>query len=177
MQLALSPQFALQPWIGLSPIPHSVVSGPWRHWLLDAGSLTQNLKELAPGRFSLSLIDRRFASPTLSESNALHMNSRQDAYIREVALFIDQQPQIFARSIIPRRTLTGHERQLLTLKQKPLGEFLFTHKNMRRGPIEIKRGFLNGKPVWARRSVFYVNHKPLLVCEYFLPSLLQVKAV
>lgn len=176
MQLALSTSFTMQPWTRLQPMPHSLVSGPWRHWLLDTGSLTQNLKDLAPNRFSLALIRRTFAAPSLSECHTLDMPLRRDAYIREVALCIDHQPQIFARSVIPRSTLTGSERQLLTLNKTPLGEFLFRHKNMRRGAIEIKRGTLNGQSVWARRSVFYVNEKPLLVCEYFLPSLLQVNA-
>ena len=176
MQLTLCPQFSLQPWIQLNPMPHSIISGPWRNWLLDTGSLTQNLKNLAPGRFSLQLINRSFFSPSISECRALDMPPRSQAYIREVALCIDEQPQIFARSIIPQSTLTGNERQLLTLNRKPLGEFLFTHNNMRRGPIEIKQAKLNGQMVWARRSVFYVNQKPLLVCEFFLPSLLQVES-
>jgi len=174
MPLVLSPSFTLQPWQGPNPVPRSMVSGPWRNWLLDAGSLTQNLKDLAPGRFSLQLLDRRFSSPSVSECNALGTMIRQQAYIREVALCVDEQPQIFARSIIPRSTLTGNERQLLNLNSKPLGEFLFAHKNMRRGPIEIKQGVLNGQKLWARRSLFFVNNKPLLVCEFFLPSLLQV---
>lgn len=176
MQLVLSPSFSLLPWLRLTPMPHSVVNGPWRHWLLDTGSLTENLKAAAQGRFSLKLIRRHFALPNLSESNAMGIKLRQQAYIREVALCVDDEPQIYARSIIPRQTLTGYERQLLTLNSKPLGEFLFNHRHMRRGPIEIKRAQLNGQMVWARRSIFYVNNKPLLVCEFFLPSLLQISA-
>jgi chorismate--pyruvate lyase len=166
----------MQPWQRLTPMPRSIVDKPWRHWLLDTGSLTQNVKDLAPGRFSLQLLDRRFDQPSLSECNALNIKPRHEAYIREVTLCVDNQAHIYARSIIPRSTLTASERQLLTLQTTPLGEFLFAHKNMRRGPIEIKQGQLNGQTVWARRSIFYVNDKPLLVCEYFLPSLLQVKS-
>lgn len=156
-------------------MPRSIVDNPWRKWLLDTGSLTQNVKDLAPGRFSLQLLDRRFDRPSLSECTALNIPPRHEAYIREVTLCVDNQPHIYARSIIPRSTFTASERQLLKLNNKPLGEFLFAHKHMRRGPIEIKQGQLNGETVWGRRSIFYVNNKPLLVCEYFLPSLLQVK--
>lgn len=172
---ALSSSFTMQPWQTLTPMPRSVVDNPWRSWLLDTGSLTQNVKNLAPGRFSLQLLDRRFDRPSLSECKALSIQPRHEAYIREVTLCVDQQAQIYARSIIPRSTLTASERQLLKLNTKPLGEFLFAHKHMRRGPIEIKQGMLNGETVWGRRSIFYVNDKPLLVCEYFLPSLLHVK--
>ena len=174
--LPLSTAFTMQPWQRLSPMPRSIVDNPWRNWLLDKGSLTQNVKNLAPGRFNLKLLAREFAAPSLSECKALNIPSRHEAYIREVSLCVDEEPQIYARSIIPRSTLTASERQLLKLINKPLGEFLFAHKNMRRGKIEIKQGQLNGQTVWARRSIFYVNEKPLLVCEYFLPSLLQVKS-
>lgn len=174
--LMLSTAFKMQPWHRLSPMPRSIVDNPWRQWLLDKGSLTQNVKNLAPGRFSLKLLARHFAAPCLSECKALNIKSRHEAYIREVALCVDAQAHIYARSIIPRSTLTASERQLLKLNNKPLGEFLFAHKNMRRGPIEIKQSQLNGETVWARRSIFYVNDKPLLVSEYFLPSLLQVES-
>ncbi len=175
--LTLSSSFTMQPWQGLRPMPRSIVDNPWRNWLLDSGSLTQNVKDLAPGRFSLQLLSRRFGRPSLSECKALNIQPRHEAYVREVTLCIDGQAHIYARSIIPRSTLTASERRLLKLNNKPLGEFLFAHKNMRRGPIEIKQGWLNGESVWGRRSIFYVNDKPLLVCEYFLPSLLQVESL
>jgi chorismate--pyruvate lyase len=79
-----------------------------------------------------------------------------------------------ARTVIPHSTLTGAERQLLALNNKPLGEFLFSHKNMSRNSIQIKRGRVDQNLIWGRRSIFKLNNKPLLVSEYFLPSLLEV---
>ncbi len=95
-------------------------------------------------------------------------------FVREVALCIRNQPVVLARSVIPRSTLTGAERQLLVLNTKPLGEFLFSHKHMSRSKIEVKKGTVNQQAVWGRRSIFKLNNKPLLVSEFFLPSLLEV---
>ncbi len=175
MPLSFSPALNQQDWLSLSPMPHSLLSQPWRAWLLDKGSLTQNLKDVSPGNFSVSVTYTGFGRPSLSEAKALNIASRQQVYIREVALCIKGKPVVLARSVIPRSTLTAGERQLLFLKNKPLGEFLFSHKNMRREPIQVKSGKVNGTSVWARRSVFKLNEKPLLVSEYFLSSLLQVK--
>jgi len=172
MTLTFSHHFQHQPWLKLRPLPHSIVAAPWRQWLLDKGSLTQRLKAL-DGQFSVDVISTRYGRPHLSEARLLGIHPRMQVYIREVALCINNQPVVKARSIIPRSTLTGLERQLLWLKDKPLGEFLFQHRNMRRGPIEVKLGKLQGEQVWGRRSCFYLNQKPVLVGEWFLPALID----
>ena len=97
-------------------------------------------------------------------------------YVREVRLCIRHQAVVLARSVIPLSTLCGAERQLLVLNNKPLGEFLFSHKHMSRSAIEVKRGRVNDQAVWGRRSIFKLKGKPLLVSEYFLASLLEVKS-
>ena len=157
-------------------MPHSLLNKPWRSWLLDTGSLTKNLMALAPKQFSVSVLYTGFGRASLSEAKTLDINTREQVYIREVALCLKNQTVVYARSVIPRSTLTGSEQQLLHLNNKPLGEFLFKHKCMSRGEIEVKHGCINGQNTWARRSIFKVNQKPLLVSEYFLPSLFKVNA-
>jgi len=175
MPLTFSAALTQQDWLNLSPMPHSLLTGLWRKWLLDKGSLTQNLKDLSPGDFSVKVTHTGFTRPSLSEARALGIAVRQMVYVREVQLCIRNTAQVLARSVIPRSTLSGAERQLLVLNNKPLGEFLFSHKNMSRSRIEVKKGQVNNQPVWARRSIFKLNDKPLLVSEYFLAGLLEVK--
>lgn len=152
-------------------MPNSLLPRRFSNWLLDKGSLTLRLKNLAPERFTVKVLHTGFERASVSEASTLNINFREQVYIREVALCIDNKPCVFARSVIPRSTLTGTERQLLWLREKPLGEFLFKHKNMSRGAIEIKHGEINRHACWARRSIFKVNQKPLLVSEYFLSEL------
>lgn len=142
--------------------------------MLDPGSLTQNLKALPHGTFSVRPLNVAYGRPTLSEAKALGLPLRARVYIREVGLCLDDNIVVYARSIIPLTTLVGEERKLLTLKNKSMGEILFTHKRMTRGPIQIKGGLINNKPTWARRSAFYLNNKPLLVSEFFAGSLLDI---
>ena len=73
---------------------------------------------------------------------------------------------------MPKSSLTGYESQLLNLGDKPLGGFLFTHPNMSRGKMNafsLKHNPLALK--WARRSVFYLHRKPILVTEAFTQPL------
>jgi chorismate--pyruvate lyase len=92
---------------------------------------------------------------------------------------------VFARTVIPRATLTGPRRRLTRLKTRPLGAVLFADPSMQRGPVEIARltprdklypvalRHLGRQPpeIWGRRSLFTLGGKPLLVSEIFLPGI------
>ena len=117
--------------------------------------------------------------PQLSEQRALELPIRQRALIREVILFGNHQPWVHARSIIPIKTLTGRLRKLRKLDNRPLGALLFSDPAMVRGPIEISNLSMleswpstvpanYGSPVQGRRSLFWLDGKPLLVSEVFL---------
>jgi chorismate--pyruvate lyase len=174
MALTFSNNLTEQNWLNLAPMPHSLIGQPWRQWLLHKGSLTQRLKELNREGFCVQLIHTGIARASLSEARTLGIPTRSSVYVREVNLCIHEKVVVMARTVIPHSTLTGAERQLLALNNKPLGEFLFSHKNMSRNSIQIKRGRVDQNLIWGRRSIFKLNNKPLLVSEYFLPSLLEV---
>lgn len=103
------------------------------------------------------------------------------AVIREVVLYGKDQPWVYARSVLPLSSLTGHLRRLRKFDNRPLGALLFAEPSMRRGKLEIASihpsqvalpaalGVFDA-PLWGRRSVFYLTGKPLLVSEIFLPT-------
>ena len=158
----------------------------WRHWLLDRGSLTQHLTTASKGAFRVSILQQRLMRPQLSEQKVLNMADRSLALIREVLLYGNDQPWVFARSVLPLSSLTGAQRRLQKLDNRPLGALLFADPSMRRGAMQISRikvgqlpllGDLEADiltkpdtPLWGRRSVFYIDQKPLLVSEVFLPD-------
>ncbi|MCL6414317.1 chorismate lyase [Aestuariirhabdus sp. Z084] len=183
IRLPLTTLYANQ-WRPQSHILTSDLPEPWRSWLLDRGSLTQRLMRRYPGGFEVQLIRQRWARPTPSERHCLDIGQREMANIREVLLMGDGVPRVFARSVLPHSTLIGANRCLLHLKNKPLGAFLFGNPAMERGEIEIAPlpvSQLNAhlphrydeQIGWGRRSLFYLGHRPLSVCEVFLPSLFE----
>ena len=154
-------------------------------WLLDPSSLTRRLQLACKGHFSVVPVSQRWQRPQLNEAQALGVRPYQRCFIREVHLLCDDQHWVFARTVIPVRTLTGRQRRLTRLGKKPLGAVLFADPGMRRSHIEIahlKKGQvlfesaikpLVNKPseIWGRRSAFFLDKKPLLVSEIFLPRI------
>ena len=162
-----------------------------RSWLLDSASLTLRIKNHCRGKqlgdFSVKLLHQGMAIPSNDEVQRLKLKHRHYALIREVLLYCGDTPVIFARTVIPVKTLTGPQRQLAHLGNRPLGEFLFAQPALQRDAMEVT-ALTNGHQLydsavqnlhkrpdqlWARRSIFRLRHKPLLVAEVFLPDLLN----
>jgi chorismate--pyruvate lyase len=158
-------------------------SATWRDWLLDQGSLTKRLILASNGDFRVVKLKQGWGRPSLHEARRLNMKPRQLAIIREVILVCRGEPWVYARSIFPLETLIGPLRWLKSLDARPLGDMLFKDPSMRRTLFEI--AILDNmrieqhtklpchKPVWGRRSLFFLKNKPILVAEIFLPALEQ----
>ena len=154
-------------------------------WLLDPTSLTSRLQQTCGGQFSVEPVSQLWQRPMLNEAQALGALPHERCFVREVRLLCDGQPWVFARTVIPIRTLTGPRRHLSRLGKKPLGAVLFADPSMYRSGIEIAKlsegqglfaratADLPRPPanIWGRRSAFFLNHKPLLVSEIFLPPI------
>ncbi len=162
-----------------------------REWLLDSASLTLRIKNYCQsydmGNFSVRVLSQGMGIPSNDEVQRLRLKSRRYALIREVLLYCGETPVIFARTVIPIKTLTGPQRQLGHLGSRPLGEFLFSQPYLQRDAMEVAvlnyghqlfdSAILNihssPERVWARRSIFRLKHKPLLVAEVFLPDIFR----
>lgn len=160
---------------------HRLAPKPLSDWLTLPGSLTRALKRLSDGEFRVDLLEQRWTHPQPSESHALGIPRRHLCLIREVVLYGCDQPWIFARSVLPARTLEGPLHRLRRLDDRPLGEILFADPRIRRGVLEAallipdEHGLshlsrLTDRSVWGRRSVFSLHQRRLLVTEIFLPD-------
>jgi len=166
-------------WRPVALCPPAELPTDWRSWLADEGSLTQRLTAASHGHFSVKVLSQRRGRPRPDEAMALGMTSTRRALIREVVLLGNHQPWVYARSILPLTTLSGRLRVLGKLDDRPLGALLFADPTMTRGPVEVATlpGTAIPPPLapadarlWGRRSVFWLDAKPLLVCEIFLPG-------
>lgn len=140
-------------------------------WLLDPGSLTSRLKQLAGARFNVRVLEEgwlRHTSPALLQCFEPHV-ARQRLWSRKVLLQCGETPWVAAHSLIPVGSMQGPLKRLRRLDERPLGEFLFRDPTLRRFQLELTQA----GDVWGRRSLFYLHNQPLLVAEFFLPALLQ----
>jgi chorismate lyase len=152
-------------------------------WLKDSGSLTARLLELSQRDFRVEVLFQGLAITRLDERRLLNLKSTDAVLVREVILHGKNQPWVFARSLLPLSSLTGQLRQLRKASRKPLGAFLFKQPKLKRSPMlvaEFKPStaiiptqYHQNKSLWGRSSVFYVDQKPLLVSEVFLPDFIQ----
>lgn len=159
-------------------------SAELRPWLHDHGSLTLRLQQRCD-RFSVINLKDSLARIALDESGLLGIAPQQLAWSREVFLCADEQPVVFAHSTCAANQLRGAWQALRTLGNKPLGTLLFSHPQVIRQPLHYKAlrphhplyrratSRLSQPParLWARRSLFYLQHAPLLVTEVFLPEI------
>lgn len=162
-------------------------AGAWRGWLSDRGSLTQRLRERCPG---LRVIRLRQAHglPDEDERRPLRLPRGHLALLREVLLTCGDTPLVFAHSVIPLAGLRGPWVGLSRLGHSPLGAALFANPRIRRHPLQFRRVDARhplyqgaarhlaepSTTLWARRSLFVLDRRPILVTEVFLPPILDL---
>jgi chorismate lyase len=163
-----------------------MLCGAYRQWLIDHGSLTARLKARYSD-FAVQPVLLKNAKAFTDESTLLGLKASQYALIREVLLLGNNQPVVFAHSVLPRASLRGAWNGLGRLGNKPLGATLFANPVVKRTPLEYKKlprqhpismrvaehMRTSPKALWARRSVFQLNCARILVTEVFLPQLLK----
>lgn len=160
----------------------------FRGWLADHGSLTQRLRRCCR-QFSVRPVRVGLIRPNRDECTPLDLKADELAYVREVLLYCDGQPVVFAHSVVPANSLRGPWVAVSRLGSRPLGEALFSNPRVTRGPLQY-RGIpvrhplasqtgragiaVVGQSLWARRSLFSMQGHPLMVTEVFLPAVLAI---
>jgi len=148
----------------------------WQAWLSDTGSLTQKIEQHISQKLQVRVLRDARQSLNSDESRYFHLRPKR-CRIREVLLCKGDTPLVIARSVIPASSILGGNQNLLRLGNKPLGAVLFAKKaNSSKGdPVWQqfqKRYPLLPSKLWARRTLYQLKGKPILVCEVFLPALL-----
>ncbi len=153
-----------------------------QRWLLDPNSLTARLKEHCQ-QFRIELLGQQVELCQANEAFA-GMAAGEKVLVREVLLYCDEKPQVFARSLLPLSSLTGAEQALANLGTQSLGQVLFNNPSLKRQAIEVAEfdehssvvklaadlNLASKHNLWGRRSIFILENKPLMVAEVFLPN-------
>lgn len=157
-------------------------------WLLDPSSLTARLTKSCRN-FRVEVLGQ-IIQPCSADESTSDIEVGEQVLVREVLLYCDDIPQVFARSLLPLKSLTGEEQQLAHLGNQSLGQVLFSKKDLIRKCIEISAfsqssavsklaahlGLPMQAELWGRRSTFLLHEKPLMVAEVFLPNALAYQS-
>jgi chorismate--pyruvate lyase len=165
----------------------------WQTWLGDTGSLTQKIERAIGQKIEVIVLSDGRQTLNSDESRYFHFKLRR-CRVRKVLLCVNQIPLVMAHSIIPTTSASGSNHAILRLGKRPLGEVLFAKshqhskkENKQKNCREIAHLNKNtplrrqcakqfhGLPssIWARRTLYHLKARPLLVTEIFLPSLLN----
>ncbi|QDP03043.1 chorismate lyase [Thalassotalea sp. PS06] len=161
-------------------------------WLLDPTSLTARLKRHCQ-EFRVLLLGQQLQPCPAHEalqnddgSASKGISEGEEVLVREVLLYCDNVPVVFARSLLPSGSLTGEQKALAELGEQPLGQVLFNNPKLTRKVLQVaeiapslrlcelaKMADLEvTHSLWGRRSLFHIEEKPLMVAEVFLPGAL-----
>lgn len=161
-----------------APVPRYL-----RPWIREPGSLTRRVRRSAGEAFAFHRLGEGWARPAVDEALCLGLVPARYAWTREVWLGLADTPQIFARTVVPPALIRGPLAALRRLGERPLGELIFGRRRLGRGPLGLARlrpgdwlyeralartGMAPSEALWARRSVFRLGDRGLLVTEVFL---------
>ncbi|WP_088331452.1 chorismate lyase [Lacimicrobium sp. SS2-24] len=149
-----------------------------KNWLLDTGSLTERLQSHCRD-FRVNVIGQKRAP--LMENERECMDPDTDYVVREVLLCAEQQPWVFARSLLPVALCEANQSEFSALGDQPLGRLIFNDSRFVRQPFQLtclapdhrlcqQLGLNTYHPLWGRRSLFRFQQWQLMVAEIFLPQ-------
>ena len=170
------------------PQPSASAPPIYRHWLSRPGALTAGLRQL--GQVDLYVLHEYPSGISSDEGAGLGLHRHTPVWIREVRMQINGIDCVVARSLTP--LLASHSvwQGMRRLRQRPLADLLYHDRHIQRSAFaccrltcrlplyRTARAVLPSvtwhatlKPeLWARRSIFWRHHQPLLVAECFLPD-------
>ena len=155
-------------WLNAKELSDGLTKKNILDWLEEEGSITSRISSHA--EFKLEILNDDFGVAEAEEYIALEIPP-EEVRIREVVLYGDLVPLVYARSIIPELTASKGYPGLGTIGSKPLGDLLFQSELF----IKIRREFAqfqtsSKEVVWGRRTYYLVRGYPLSVMEVFLLS-------
>ena len=134
-------------------------------WLNEPGSITSRIKSFS--NFRLKLLRDGPGEVDITEDDLIVANYEENN-TREVILYSDEKPLIYAKSIIPLATIRLGLGVLGNLKENPLGDILFSNPEIKKKYMLFAKFQSNKKIFYGRKGIYTVKGYPFSVCEIFL---------
>ncbi|MDR9827367.1 chorismate lyase [Vibrio sp. FNV 38] len=139
-----------------------------RDWLTEQGSLSLLLENYCHELTVELLQSDMKGHECLSQSESKYLPN-EEYLLRKVILKGDQTSWVLGRTLIPSSSLFSDSHDLVNQGETPLGLTVFKNSNVSRDSLQVARVIVGSQQLLARRSRLWVEGKPLLVAELFLP--------
>ncbi|WED21744.1 chorismate lyase [Vibrio sp. JC009] len=138
-------------------------------WLTEKGSLSRRLAENCH-ELSVSLVNNQMILENAMTMEERSLLTKEKCLLREVILKGDDSEWVVGRTLIPESSIQNKAFDLSRQGESPLGLTLFSLDDISRDQIQAGWAETPDGKLLARRSRLWVNGKPLLVAELFLPD-------
>ena len=152
-------------WITYKEMTKQVRSKTIKSWLAEDGPITKRIS--AKEDFELNLIRDEIGEVSEIDKKYLGV-TKGDIKVREVILMGNKTPKVYAKSLIPIRTIEKGFSKLGNLGNMPLGDILFEKDIFNK--IDVLYSFFSHKSniFWGRKTKYLVKNLPFSVMEVFL---------
>lgn len=155
------------------------IDGKLKYWLLDMKSLSYRIRNIA--KLEIVPIETRVSNIFLNEKKIFGNMKSEHLYLREVLIYADKLPIMYARTVLPSKHLRGFWHKIKKLNNKPLADIVFKRKMIKRSDFKFKRSSINDnfskkirmfdfkdiKILATRQSTFQNKNKKVLLTEVF----------
>lgn len=166
--------------------PRDRCAATLRDWLRERGSLTARL--MRHGSFRVAVLRQSLLHANPDERVLFALRPGARCHVREVVLYCDGVPVIYAHTVLPAEPRGTLSRWFARLGSRSLGSLLFTHPGFVRGSLAYAR-IDHRHPLFApaaaqlavppatfsaRRCLHRYGTQAVLVSEVFLPAIEQL---
>lgn len=155
----------ISPWISFEKMTILLANENIKSWLIEKGPITKRIK--SEESFKLNLIKDEISAVDDSEKKFLEETSDK-IKVREVILLGNNIPRVYAKSLIPIRTIENGFSRLGELGTKPLGDILFEKEIFKKTNVVYAQFQDQDSIFWGRKTKYIVKNMPLSVMEVFL---------
>lgn len=151
------------------------INPAWRHWLLDRGSLTEQLMNFSDEPFSVKVLSQRWQLPLPHEAQQLGVPLHLAARIRQVELYCGDTRMVYARSVMPLQVYLEQRHVLQNIGTRPLGHLLFKDGKIRISKRRVSLFKGEAGTVLGRSTPYRYEDHEILVSEFFINDALIAK--
>ncbi|WP_375751860.1 chorismate lyase [Vibrio sp. HN007] len=138
-------------------------------WLQEEGSLSRRLEKECQD-LSVNLLSNHVIQGESLTTQEVSLLSNEACILREVILNGDDSQWVVGRTLMPLSSLEDQQYDLSELGEIPLGLTVFRAEEVYRDKLQAGWANTSYGKLLARRSRLWMNGKPLLVAELFLPD-------
>ncbi|WP_159739876.1 chorismate lyase [Vibrio atypicus] len=138
-------------------------------WVMEQGSLSRLLGSYCQG-LTVDLLHNKMVKAGNLNQQEIELLAHEPCLLRKVVLKGDGEAWVLGRTLIPLSSMENQQYDLSQQGDIPLGLTVFSAENVKRDALQVGWADTPEGKMLARRSRLWMNHKPMLVAELFLPT-------